>query len=337
VIFFVSYEFFNERRHQYPIFEYEDNQMMPEINQVLKNTFSNLEFPVVLSCGDDRGVSQESLDTLVARGLPMDRPFLRLFGGKYGATNILAVATTAQYGLDFAKAKLGSDFHSLADEVANRAADLNVYMVSHSSQGAENSPAEVDILSDGPLGCARIAALGKVNQLSAKDQLSIRVAEADSAAIFSISGQKAGFHKLPGAFATASHIYFGENPQSYAISRKEVADSPVMILVRNHAGPEKDGVIHVVNLQKDKLSDVNEAVARGSHYYDSDVTIVAETLMRSFPELRLDPQILLNVMLLDQAATRSALAGGDGPADPQRIPSYRYGDGQEALSYLSSL
>jgi hypothetical protein len=111
-----------------------------------------------------------------------------------------------------------------------------------------------------------------------------------------------------------------------------------MMLKGGHADPEKDGVIHVINMQKDMVSDVNEAVTRGIYYYDSDVTIVAETLMRSFPELHLDPRFLINAMLLDQSATRAALAAsGGGQADPQRIPSHRYGSGREALDYLNSL
>jgi hypothetical protein len=326
----VSYEFPDERHYQDFTAEQEDDAMMPEINEAIKQTFSRVEFPVVLSCGDDRIVAPASIKELSGHGLPMDRPFLRLFGGKYGAANILAVATTAQYGPKFTKDKLGHDFHKMAHEVAGRAADLNIHMVSHSSLDAETK--------QGPLGCARISALGKLNQMSAKDQLSIRVAEVDSESLFGISGQESGFHEVPPAFAMASHIYFGSQPQDYSITRKDIAREPVMVLAGGHADPETDGVIHVVNLQKDRVSDVNEAVTRGLYYYDSDVTIVAETLMRSFPELHLDPRFLLNSMLLDQSATRAALAASrSGAADPQRIPSQRYGDGREALDYLSSL
>jgi hypothetical protein len=326
----VSYEFPDERHHQDFTAEQEDDAMMPEVNEAIKQNFSRIEFPVVLTCGDDRIVASASMKELSGQGLPVDRPFLRLFGGKYGAANILAVAVTAQYGPEYTQDKLGRDFHGLADEVAGRAADLNVFMISHSSEDAERG--------QGALGCARISALGKLNQISAKDQLSIRVAEADSESLFGISGRKSGFHEIPGAFAMASRIYFGSRPQDYAITRKDTAREPVMILAGGHADPEKDGVIHVVNLQKDRVSDVNEAVARGHYFYDSDVTIVAETLMRSFPELHLDPRFLLNSMLLDQSATRAALAAaGGGAADPQRIPSHRYGGGREALDYLSSL
>ena len=334
----MSYEFPDERRQQYVMPEYEDKLMMPEISEARKTTFHRLELPVVLSCGDDREAKPESITELASLGLPVDRPFLRLFGGKYGAANILAVTTTAQYDPQYTRSKLGHDFHGLAEEVAGRAADLRVFMISHSSEGAERDPAKIHPELESPLGCARIAALGKVNQLSARDQLTIRVAEADSESLFGLSGQAAGFHELPGAVAQSSHLYFGEQPQNYSISRKQVAGSPVIVLAKDHAKPEAEGVIHVVNLKSDMVSDVSEAVAKGVYYYDSDVTIAAEVLMRSFPELGLDPRILLNVMLLDQAATRTALAASDGgPADPQRIPSQRYGDGRVALDYLSSL
>lgn len=304
--------------------------MMPEVNEAIKQNFSRIEFPVVLTCGDDRIVAPASMKELSGQGLPVDRPFLRLFGAKYGAANILAVAVTAQYGPEYTKDKLGYNFHGLADEVAGRAADLNVFMISHSSEDAESG--------QGPLGCARISALGRLNQMSAKDQLSIRVAEGDSEALFGAGGRESGFQEVPQAFGAASRIYFGGRPQEYAITRKDVAREPVMVLAGGHANPEEDGVIHVVNLQKDRVSDVNEAVTRGLYFYDSDVTIVAETLMRSFPELQLDPRILLDSMLLDQSATRAALAASaGGPTDPQRIPSHRYGDGREALDYLSSL
>jgi hypothetical protein len=46
---------------------------------------------------------------------------------------------------------------------------------------------------------------------------------------------------------------------------------------------------------------------------------------------------MMKVMIADQVSTRMALAAADGPADPQRLPSHRFGDGREALEYLSAV
>jgi hypothetical protein len=314
---------------------YEAEQMMPEVNESIKTVYSKLELPAALGCGDDRAITQESIDRLVKRGKPLDKPFIRLFGGKHGAANILAVTTIAQYGPDYMKQKLGSNIHHLADEVSGRSADRGVFMLNHSSDGAEGNAAAMTHDASSPLGCARIAAMGQVNHLSASDQLAIRVAEADSEAIFGNAGHSSESQKIPGSFAAASGIYFGEHPETFSVSRQDIEGSDLMILSKSHAKTED--TVHVVNLKPDMVSDVNEAIVRGLHFYDSDVTIAAELLLRCFPELRLDPLIMMKVMIADQVSTRMALAAADGPADPQRLPSHRFGDGREALEYLSAV
>ena len=317
--------------------ELEYRYAMPEVSEEIKNTFTKIEYPLVLGCGDDRGCTDESAAALTELGLPMDRAFARLFGGKFGAANILAVAAAAQHGPDFVQRRLGTDFYALSEELSQRAKQHGVYMLAHSAQSNEDNPAQININSENAVGCARIAALGQVNDIAANNQLAIRVGEADAEAIFGNLETTTSFPELAEKFAQTSNIFFGDNPKSFAIARDEIikTNTQAMVLKGSHAPSEQ--AKHVINLEWDELSDANEAAVRQIYYYNNDVVVVAAALIKSYPELELDPNILINTMLLDAAATRTALAAGDGAPDPQRIESLRNGDGREALAYLYSL
>lgn len=317
--------------------ELEYRYAMPEVSEEIKNTFTKIEYPLVLGCGDDRGCTDESAAALTALGLPMDRAFARLFGGKFGAANILAVAATAQHGPDFVQHRLGTDFYALSEELSQRAKQHGVYMLTHSAQSNEDNPAQINRNSEKAVGCARIAALGQVNDIAANNQLAIRVGEADAEAIFGNLETTISFPELAEKFAQTSNLFYGDNPKSFAIDRGVIikTNTQAMVLKGSHARSEQ--AKHVINLEWDELSDANEASARQIYYYNNDVVVVAAALIKSYPELELDPNILINTMLLDAAATRTALAAGDGTPDPQRIESLRNGGGREALTYLHSL
>lgn len=317
--------------------ELEYRYTMPEINEEIKSTFTKIEYPIVLGCGDDRGCTGESTATLTDLGLPVHRAFARLFGGKFGAANILAVAATAQHGPDFVKRGLGTDFYALSEELSRRAKQHGVYMLSHSAESNEDNPIHLNKNSEKAVGCARIAALGQVNDIAANNQLAIRVGESDAEAIFGNLDTTTSFPELAEKFAQTSNLFFGDNPKSFAVAREKIikTNTQAMVLKGSHAPSEQ--AKHVINLEWDELSDANEAAARRIYYYNNDVVVVAATLIKSYPELELDPNILINTMLLDAAATRTALAAADGAPDPQRIESLRNGDGREALAFLYSL
>ncbi len=314
---------------------------VPEISEAIKVTFINLgeispANPIAVGCGDDRPCAEESIDGLTARGLPLERPFVRIFGGKYGAANILLISAAAQHGIDTARQRLGTDYFEVADELAGRAAELGVVLMTHSARHAEGG-AELDTSSDRPIACAKAAALGKINHIGTANPLAIRVAGTDSEAILGDAHDSDGFGRLPSAISEMNMVYFGTKPEEFAVSRRAVVESgtAAMVLEGDHAPSEKTQ--HVYNLMPDKVSDVNEAIARGLHYYDSDLTTMAEILLRAYPELDLDPATLLQAMILDATATRLALASGDGQADPRRIQAVRYGEADQALTYLSEL
>lgn len=314
-----------------------DVNTMPEVSEAIKITFINRRDPILLACGDDRGFTPESAETLKKNDMPIDSAYLRLFGGKYGAARTLLVASTAQYGRKTAEELVRPGFLAYCDEVAQRAKEHGLVMISHSSEGAEGNPANLDTNAHTHIGCAYGAGIGAVSHLNAANPLSINTAKHESNTLFGRPPQFVNFDDLAVANKEASQAAFGDDYERFKITRQDLVatNTPVMVLKGDHAATE--AAVHVLNMTTDQVSDANEAVARGLHYYDNDIVQVAEVLMKSFSELRLDPEILLNTMILDAAATRTALASGDGPADPTRIATQRLGSGQEALNYLSAL
>ena len=69
-----------------------------------------------------------------------------------------------------------------------------------------------------------------------------------------------------------------------------------------------------------KVSSPGVANAAEKPFYDNDVTAVAEMIMRAFPELRLNPRIILAAMDHDIRATRAALAAHEGLEPVHNLP-----------------
>jgi hypothetical protein len=307
---------------------------MKEVSEAIKATFIKREGPVVLACGDDRGLTEESLTAMKEAGLPIEDAYLRIYGGIYGATRALLVAATAQHGRE-AIYRIGDNFIEASAITAKRASEQDVIMITHSAESAENNPAHINEHSHAGLGCAYATGIGKVSNLTAYDQLIIRSAEYEATSVFG-TPQDDSVQRLVRANRILVEDVFGKD-EPMSISRRDVIGQkvPAMILEGSHASTDK--VVHVLNFSEDLISDPREANIRGVHYYDTDVVQLAEVLIKAWPELELDAELLVNAIILDAAATRAALAAADGPADPQRIESLRLGDAHQAIAHLTSL
>lgn len=335
-IFLVPFESdYNARQSYYETEQELEDLDMDEVSQEIKDTFVKHEGPAVLSCGDDRGPTAESLKAMAEQGLPIEGPYLRIFGGIYGATRALLVAAVAQHGEE-ALQTLGTDFHELSHEVARRAADRDVIMMTHSAEGAEGNPTHIDQTAGDKLGCAYGDSIGVVANLSAHDQLVIRSAEYEATSLFG-SPQDGNVQKVVQANRVLVDEIFGRQ-EPMSISKGDVIETKVPGMVLKGAHAKTEDVKHVYSFSDEELSDPVKAVEQGTPFYDTDLTQVAELLIKSFPELNLDSDLVANAIILDVNATKAALAASDGGArDPQRIVSLRYGDPHKALAHLSAL
>lgn len=341
VYFFVSYELPRESAPSASTYEYEDELMMPEIDEARKSTFENRHYPTVLGCGDDRGITPESIKFLISQGLPMEHPYLRYFGGIFGVSRTVLVTIGAQYGRQRLAQAANGGYFGFTRQLAEGAREHGVYMISHSADGTEGGPREIryDLGSD--IACAYAAGMGGVSTLSARDQMAIRVAQFESQSCYGRTESNSNF----GHIVKGNEIFMGllgNDPAGFKITRRDLARTNTlgMMLHGGHAinDPEEGNKVkHALNFTRDMVSNPLEANRLDVPYYDNDVTQVAELIIKTMPELQLDPAILLDAMMLDASATRKSLASLDGPADPQRLESVRLGDPKEALEYLRSL
>jgi hypothetical protein len=304
----------------------------PEIVATLKD---RPEGRILLGCGDDRPLCKESAKHLGTEGLPADQPYLRYYGGIYGMTRVAVVSAVAQYGkraLDIVKAK--GNFKQLANELKDRIEETSdVIAITHSATGSEDRERQLNPDSKNPLGCAYAHGIGKVAKISASGDIQ-QIGTNEYFSLFGPDHDQNMIHIAAEASKTVAGAEFGDKPDEYSISRKDVLEDgiPAMILEGSHAKTNNTFVL--ANFSTNKLSDPTAAEEIGRPYYEIDFTQTAETIIRSFPELKLDPEILIATMILDVCATRSALAASDGEANPARLALVKYGDPHEALDYL---
>lgn len=307
---------------------------MKEVSEAIKATFIKREGPVALACGDDRGPTDESLKALAEQGVPIESAYMRCFGGVYGATRVLLVAGVAQHGPDVIE-QIGDNFLEAAQNTARRASEHGVVMISHSSEGAEDNPARLNLGAGSDIACAYAAGVGKVGNLTAFDQLVIRSAEYEASTVFGYP-QENNMQRVVSANRLLVDNVFGRK-EPLSITKQDLIQYKIraMILSGDHA-PSKQAR-RVLNFTENLIADPREANARGLHFYGTDVTQLVEILIKAWPEFDLDAELLVNAIILDEVGTTAALAAIDGAADPQRIESQRLGDPHAALAHLSAL
>lgn len=333
----MSHESFPNKLSDSSESKYEDDSLMPEVSNEIASTFEDISYPTVLACADDRECTPASAEYLKGLGLPMDYPYLRYFGGKFGVSRVALVTIAAQYGESRLTQALNGGYFGFTEDLSIAAKENGVLLASHSAESAEENPVKIVGDIDKDIACAYAAGLGAVTNLSAENQLSIRVAEFESHSLFGHTESNHNFEAIVTANKLFMSAALGDETKDFKITRRDLirTKTPTMLLRGSHAPSEQ--AKHVLNLTKDKVSNPQKANHLGVPYYNNDVCHVAKLIISSLPELQLDPAVLLDVILLDESATRTALAAMDGPADPQRLQSQHLGDPVAALDFLSSL
>lgn len=307
--------------------------IVPEISDKLKATYVDRpDGPVACGCGDDRTCSHASSKHIrQENGVNTQGAILRYFGGGLGAARIMLVTLAAQRGAEGLAAFAGRDIFDITAELSQRAKDAdNVVFALHSSTGSEHDEAKLNPDSEDPLACAYAGSLGGVSTGSFSGVV-LAASLAEGASLF---GQ-AAIGKYDG-LAEANRLFISttlDGRENFSATREDYIRSgvPVMLLSGNHVNSSQTK--SVTNYKIDKLSSPDLAHNQGYPFYNNDVTQVAATIIKSYPEHQFDPLTMLMAMDLDIRSTRAALSGGN----PLDLELARYGDAKEALDYLSNL
>lgn len=314
-----------------------DELTIPEISETKHATFTarHPDTIYLLGCGDDRSLTPESIEALKQDGIENPEVFVRYYGGALGAARIAGVAIAKQHGREVLDSFYG-DFEAFVLDIAERIKDTsNLVPALHSAVANEGNPAHLCTEdSDTGLGCAYAKLLGGVTALNMDD--SVVSTASNEARVMTQQEFDEAFTDIVRAN--------GEFAEHFAIDPSAGFDRqgfrrlglPSMILAGDHAAVRSNSVTAVINFMPDAVSSPNKANNTDEPFYNNDVTIMAEALIRALPEYNLDPRTLLNIMMEDIAATRQALAGGED-LTAKELPLERYGDIDEAVAYLEQL
>lgn len=313
---------------------------MPEASEAIKSAF--IEFaenaPIVIGCGDDRPNTPENIRYLISQGLPAETAFGHIFGGLYGIANATLIGVAVQHGPTAMRREMGGNFTRYSEDLGASAKQRGFYLLTHSSKSAEGNPTRLNLASKNPLGCARASAHGAINTLAFSDPLIFECARQESVSLYGETASNRQFDRITTGIETATRA-LGDEPKNYSISREDVMEAgiPAMVLDNDHA--PVGHVDHVVNLRTDKISDPDIAINQRTPFYSTDLVHAVRAIVKTKPELQLDPLLLMDVLIYDEVATRAALAKSTGghAYDPRLIKSYRYGDPAMAADYLYSL
>lgn len=303
-------------------------EVAPNIAATYENKNPNTKYEV--GCGDDRPKTSESHTALQQAGTaPETTAMIRYYGAAAGMARVLGVAVAAQS--PDALAQYSGSFVAFTKEVVDRIeATSNVTVEMHSAESNEGNPAAFNPDSAEGLGCAYAANVGKLADICVRDNGHSDLTITEGTSLLGDSVEHELVKRANDAFG--SH-FFGTEYGTAGLTRNNYVELglPTQVLKGSHAKPQDTFVI--ANFESDKVSNPTLAAQEGLQFYNVDVTQVAEMLMRAFPELNLDPEVLFAVMDQDIRATRVALAGGNA-AD---LELRRLGDPQMALTYLKSL
>lgn len=315
---------------------------VPEIDsEVQKAYIDRPEGPIVMGCSDDRPCTHESAAHFREQHLLAgENGYLRYFGGLAGLSRSILVAASVQYGPQTIERLNKGKFTDFVNIVQERAmAKTKVNAALHSDNASEGNGDHFDPTQESPVGCKYAASLLPVASLATENDSVHRQSVTEIKALFGISDDeaKARIDEIAASNGLFAQRFAETSPDKTGLGREDYAASKaqVMILEGDHAPTEE--TFAVVNFTADKISDPAKAQELGHQHYTVDITQAAEVAIKSFPELKLDPEILMQVMLVDAIATRTALASADGAADPARLEVRRYGDPREAISYLAGL
>jgi hypothetical protein len=305
----------------------------PEISTELAATYVDKQpdQTYLVLCGDDRELTEESREELAKLDVADPDTAIRYYGGAIGVSKVTAVAVVAQHGPEILEQFDGGigEFNAAINKRTE--GTNNVILATHSAEANEGNPAVLASSSELGLGCAYGALEHAVADLNS-DPAVLEVAKSDKQRL-SGSADSTTIETVAEANASFRDRFFKADK---GLSRDDfhTLGSPTGIVRGAHAKVADTSV--VINFHPNKVSNPRAAAEIGQQSYNNDVTQVAEMILRANPELSLDPRVLLDTMITDIAATRAALASGEGlSADDLKL--LRYGDYEEAVSYLESI
>lgn len=315
---------------------FETEKSLPELSSERKATYLNKDpnETYAVFCGDDRQLTPESVAALKEKGVKTPENAIRYYGGAVGIARVTALTIATQYGPE-AIATYGGNFVDFTAAVRDRVEAANkVVLGVHSAEGNEGNADHIDENAEAGLGCAYAAGVNVVTEISATNEDVAALAPTEQSRQFK---DMVPITSLTAAENAVREQFFGTDQTNRGFDRDDfkTLGAPVAIVQGSHA--HSDETVVAINYETDQVTDPAAADKAGLKFYDNDVTQVAEMIMKAFPELKLQPAILLSVMDQDIRATRTALASHDGAADPSRIQLERNGDPKAALAHLESL
>jgi len=308
---------------------------------------------VYLGCGDDRPPTAASSAALASKhpeAMPIHEAYASKYGGLAGVAKNVIVTGVAQYGPSFATA-IGGFSGAMDKLVAFSQADKSgkaIIPTLHSAEGNEQSADSISHTEENQAtGCAYAGGVGATAALLVDPANSLirDVARHDQEVIFGqddeavdalLKGQKFFVDTYGADFAVNRSQYIAYDTPTDG--RDAVA---MMILAGNHTPATTSGVIS--NFDLDKVGDATAAHEQGKDFYREDVAIAAEFALRAFPELKLDPELLLRSLQMDSTPVRAVLVAHDkaealhGKLDPQELPMGVRGDVRQAIKSLQNL
>jgi hypothetical protein len=308
---------------------------------------------IYLGCGDDRPPTAASSTALAAthpEAMSVNEGYSSIYGGLAGVAKNVIVTGVAQYGPSFITTVDGftGAMDTLISYSRADSSDKAIIPTLHSAEGNEQSADNISHTEENQAtGCAYAGGVGATGVLLVDPaNAHIRdVARCDQEAVFGqddeavdalLKGQKFFVDTYGADFAVNRAQYIAYDTPTE--TRKAVA---MMILAGSHTHAKTSGVIS--NFDLDKIGDATAAHQQGKDFYREDIAIAAELALRAFPELKLDPELLLRSFQLDSTPVRAVLVAHDsdaslqGKLDPQELPMGVRGNVRRAIKELQNL
>lgn len=299
-----------------------------------------------LGCSDERELTPESGARLAAQypeAVPPIEAFTSVYGGTAGVTKNILIAGIAQYGSIFIEEY--GDYAALQKHVIERlGADEHagaLVPALHSAANKEHNAAEFNPASDDDVACAYALGIGATSSLIVdRESIIQQVARFDQ---ITVHGNDKDFERLLDAHFEFLQQATNGKKADFALNRAEYAEAKaaIMILVGTpHAAAKTTGLIN--NYSLDTVRGSNAAAKADMRYYNQDIARVAAAVLRNFPEMKLEPELLMRAFLLDSTPVRAVLASGDpdpalhGVLDPRNLRMGIRGDVQATVKSLSA-
>lgn len=320
----------------------ETETLIPEISQARKETFFK-RIPgrkYAKDCSDDREPTSDAVDMFQREYDVELSEMVRRFGAAYGDAFDFAVALVVQSDESILET-LPKDFNQFVIDhnALIEAANPDVLQTGHSAAGNEGNSEHFNPSSDKPVACAYAAGIASVSQLGSKESIA-DTARQEQHEMF---GSDKYVDKIRDAYAAVGQYFFGGliARGETGLSRQDYTDidMPVVVLEGAHAPHQpneedpESRAITVMNFTIDELSNPSVANSKNIPYYNVDATQVALETMKAYPNVKLDPEILLATISYGSLVTRAALDGNGGDT----LRAQKYGDPQTALDYLRGI